>query len=109
MDGRSLVQAVVSSASRGTATEPYFDQHIEAGVYEARHRSVVSRTRMDVSGTQVTISRGTSTMSRITLVDLNAAESTYHLLVSPAFDVPNGDFDGPLQGRFKLVKRDLDQ
>jgi hypothetical protein len=64
---------------------------------------------MDVSGTQVTISRGTSTMSRITLVDLNAAESTYHLLVSPAFDVPNGDFDGPLQGRFKLVKRDLDQ
>ena len=108
MDGRSLVQAVVSSISRGTATEPYFDRHTKATVWEARHRSVISRTRMDVSGKQVTISQGTSTMSRIMQVDSNAAESTYHLLVSPAFDVPNGDFDGPLQGKFKLVNRDLD-
>ena len=95
--------------SCGTETEPYTGQHISAEVYEARHKSTVSRTRMDVSGKQVSISQGTSTMSVITLPDSNPAENTHHLLISPAFDVPNGDFDGPLQGRFKLVKRNLDQ
>jgi hypothetical protein len=66
--GRSLVPAVVTNISRGTAMEPYYDRHTEATVWEARHRSAISRTRMDVSGEQVSISQGTSTMSRTTTV-----------------------------------------
>ena len=104
-----FVRSVEPSTYSGTETESYSEQHVSAEEREARHKSTVSRTRMNVSGKHVTISQGTSTMSVITSPDSNTAESTYHLLVSPAFDVPNGDFDGPLQGRFKLVKRDLDQ
>ena len=63
--GRSLMPVVVTSISRGTAMIPYDDQHAEATTWEARHRSVISRTRMDVSGGKVKISQGTSTMSRM--------------------------------------------
>ena len=104
-----FVRSVEPSTYNSTETESYSEQHVSAEEREARHKSTVSRTRMNVSGKHVTISQGTSTMSVITSPDSNTAESTYHLLVSPAFEVPNGDFDGPLQGRFKLVKRDLDQ
>ena len=61
-------------------------------------------------GTEDSVPLGTTLYHSVPLCTTPgiATESTYHLLVSPAFDVPNGDFDGPLQGKFKLVKRDLD-
>ena len=81
-----FVRSVEPSTYSGTETESYSEQHVSAEEREARHKSTVSRTRMNVSGKHVTISQGTSTMSVITSPDSNTAESTCLLYTSDAAD-----------------------